>query len=533
MKVGNFAARLTNGTQAVTGVGFQPAALLFFTSGETADGTSTEAFFTCGFGLSSTVRAAIGTTSNDGSQASGRYHTNAHAIVLTTTAGAVGFAADLDSMDADGFTLDVTASGSAHVITYVALDSTEVTDASMVAFTSKTSTGTQGYTGAGFQPDFVFIITAALNTAAPSGSTQGTYSYGFGTDATDQGVVGGIATASGGTANQTSLKTDKIISVPTVSAGNLLIEAELDSLDADGFTLNWTTANATGRLCWALCLEGPAFNVGNFTQPTSTGNAGVTGVGFIPGGVFLAASDRTAAGTAEPMVLALGAASGATARGTHAMAKTTGAGGNLADSATEQDKALTIYTAGTPTLEAEADLVSFDADGFTLNWTTADATARLILYWATEAGVSAAITGTVGDGATEAEIVAGSGTVIITLTGDTWVAAGATFDAIRQDIIDGIDSAQAEGTGWDAVVKAGLAVTDVVRTSATVVTVTLPAFGSYNITANETITVTVPSTAVVGGVATIATPTFAVTAVITPAMPPFPNRVLRVWPARR
>jgi hypothetical protein len=37
---------------------------------------------------------------------------------------------------------------------------------------------------------------------------------------------------------------------------------------------------------------------------------------------------------------------------------------------------------------------------------------------------TATITGTVGDGATEAEIVAGAGTVIITLTGDTWIAAG-------------------------------------------------------------------------------------------------------------
>jgi hypothetical protein len=37
---------------------------------------------------------------------------------------------------------------------------------------------------------------------------------------------------------------------------------------------------------------------------------------------------------------------------------------------------------------------------------------------------TAAITGTVGDGATEAEIVAGAGTIVITLTGDTLIAAG-------------------------------------------------------------------------------------------------------------
>jgi hypothetical protein len=119
----------------------------------------------------------------------------------------------------------------------------------------------------------------------------------------------------------------------------------------------------------------------------------------------------------------------------------------------------------------------------------------------------ATITGT-AVGCTEADIVAGGKTVIITLDSDTWVAAGATFDAQRQNIINGMDSAQAEATGWDAVVKAGLAVTTVVRTSDTVVTVTLSAFATYDITARETITVTVPSTALTAASALVATPTF-------------------------
>jgi hypothetical protein len=38
-----------------------------------------------------------------------------------------------------------------------------------------------------------------------------------------------------------------------------------------------------------------------------------------------------------------------------------------------------MMTAGTPTTEAIADLVTLDSDGWTVNWTTADATAREIL----------------------------------------------------------------------------------------------------------------------------------------------------------
>lgn len=123
---------------------------------------------------------------------------------------------------------------------------------------------------------------------------------------------------------------------------------------------------------------------------------------------------------------------------------------------------------------------------------------------------TAVLSGTVTT-ATEADIVAGGKTIILTLTGDTWVAAGATFDVERQNIINGIDSAQAEATGWDAVVKATQGVAGVVRTSSTVVTITLSAFATFNITADETITATIPSTALVSGVPIIATPTFSVT----------------------
>lgn len=123
---------------------------------------------------------------------------------------------------------------------------------------------------------------------------------------------------------------------------------------------------------------------------------------------------------------------------------------------------------------------------------------------------SAVVTGTATASITEADVVTGGKTIIITLIGDTWVSSGATFNAQRQNIINGIDSAQSEGTGWDAVVKATQGVSGVVRTSDTVVTITLDAFATYNITAQETITVTIPATAVNLGTAIVASPTFTV-----------------------
>ena len=129
------------------------------------------------------------------------------------------------------------------------------------------------------------------------------------------------------------------------------------------------------------------------------------------------------------------------------------------------------------------------------------------------AAASAAITGTATASISETDIVAGGKTIIITLTNDIWVAGTpGPFDSERQNIINGLDSAQSEILGWDNVVKALQGVAGVVRTSDTVVTITLDAQITYNITATETITVTVPSTALSGATVLTGSPTFTVSA---------------------
>lgn len=127
--------------------------------------------------------------------------------------------------------------------------------------------------------------------------------------------------------------------------------------------------------------------------------------------------------------------------------------------------------------------------------------------------------------ATEAEIVAGGETIVLTLTGFAdWVADGATFDAQRQNIIDGMNSAQSELTGWNNEVRDKQLVAGVVRTSDKVVTITLDAQAAYDISpgANETITVTIPESALANQPIAddiVVTPNFVVQA-FTPAPGP-------------
>jgi hypothetical protein len=93
--------------------------------------------------------------------------------------------------------------------------------------------------------------------------------------------------------------------------------------------------------------------------------------------------------------------------------------------------------------------------------------------------------------------------------GASTVSGPASFSSFRRAILNGLDSAQAEGTGWDAV-KTTIDESAVVRTSSTVVTITLPAIPSYDITASEVITDTVPGAALTGAVDIVATPTLGV-----------------------
>lgn len=124
-----------------------------------------------------------------------------------------------------------------------------------------------------------------------------------------------------------------------------------------------------------------------------------------------------------------------------------------------------------------------------------------------------ALSGTAAGGLTEAQVVAGGYTIVLTLTNDTWVAAGAPFNAERQNIIDGLDSDGAEVNGWNNIVRdSALQVTDVVRTSDTVVTITASAAATYDVAANETITMTVPATALTGASPLVAPQTITVTA---------------------
>ena len=114
-------------------------------------------------------------------------------------------------------------------------------------------------------------------------------------------------------------------------------------------------------------------------------------------------------------------------------------------------------------------------------------------------------------GKTEADWVTGGLTTILTVAGDLLVAAGATFEAQRQNILDGFASVPAGATGFIAEVVANEPVASVVRTDANTVTITWTAAAGMDIDVSEVVTHTMPASALVASSSPIvASPTFTV-----------------------
>ena len=131
------------------------------------------------------------------------------------------------------------------------------------------------------------------------------------------------------------------------------------------------------------------------------------------------------------------------------------------------------------------------------------------LYLGLPYGFSVVITATPTFPWTESQIVAGGIVITATLGGDTYKA---TFtDSIKQDLIDGITSSNTtDANGWTNLVSPGLDVSAITRVSNTIVTLTLPAFPTYDTTLNDVLIWVIPGSSLEGELPVTATPGFAI-----------------------
>lgn len=383
---GSFSMNTGAGNQSITGVGFVPKAIFFYYNKETTNGSADSQVTGFGMATSATNRVGVCVRGLNGANptSAGRRHDNTSCIVYCDGTGAAVVDADFVSMDANGFTINVTtADATARVINFIALGGSDLTHVFIKEWTTPTTVSSQATTGVGFQPDAMIVLSLALGTSPVdgAGSASALCMLGFGTSATQQGAMG--IRPGNGVSPQITEKIQKAGKIMCQSNSTLFMEADLVTMDEDGFTLNFSTTSGTARYAWALCLKGGQYKVGSFNQPTSQGNVSLADVGFTPKGLCLFSSNGvTSTSIIEEGRHSFGAASSPIERGSIWFGDQDNVAAQVVDEDLDRTKIIKMMTEGTPTVNAAADLASFDSDGFTLNWTAADATAREIIYMA-------------------------------------------------------------------------------------------------------------------------------------------------------
>ena len=296
--------------------------------------------------------------------------------------------ASLTSFDAgpSGFTINWTANdGSAAIIYYLALGGTDLQDAVADSFQQIGGAGAQAVTGLGFQPDAIIMLNCALSTFDVSNAGAG-FNVGFCDDALNQRATH-LSTNMVNPALNIRSQVSGITTRWADAGGGR--EGTITSMDPDGFTIDWDVGGLAHAFGF-LALRGALFHVGDDDKPVAPGQVSETGVGFQPQALFaISYCDGTAFQRSIGFpLLTMGAADGTT-EGTNWIGLNRAAGTLDAFQAADRTKILQMLEFPPYALppDGEADLFSFDVDGFTLDWPVADATARKFLYFAIGPGI--------------------------------------------------------------------------------------------------------------------------------------------------
>lgn len=381
---GSFTCNTVTGTQAVTGVGFQPKALIVWGTTVTAAGYSADDigfFLGCASSASDQWVNGIFSDNAVGPTNSSRQISTGNLIRIVRINQTTDGLASLSSFDADGFTIDWPSDppSSAWLVHFLALGGADITSAKAGVVSVAAATGDQAFTGVGFRPEFV-LMSSNGQTVAAGGQANGSMHIAMTSSTGRQGALAWRDRDGQATSQDASYqRNDKSAAALASNTDTVATEGTLASFDSDGWTINYTTGSLAASLGY-LALRGGRYFVGSDTQRTSTGTDSATGLGFRPSGLFmmstnLANSSSVSATTAK---LSVFGADG-TREGGCWMQQADAVATTDTDMRTVTDKALGFSTQASTT-DAEADLSSFDADGFTLDWTTADATAREFLF---------------------------------------------------------------------------------------------------------------------------------------------------------
>jgi len=390
-KTGTFTKLTSTGSQTVTGIGFQPKAIIFWWTRQTTFGESASISIGYGFatnygGAFQNRGVAFASDDNAGTSNAGRRRSETYSIIILSDGNpTLGAQASVTAFNSDGFVVNwQTNEGRADIIHYIALGGDDLVNARAGTFSLSTSSGTQDITGVGFQPDFAMFLwtfteSVDINTA------NGEVGMGFAVSSTKRGALVAVSEDERGTTDTwQQQRTDACILLLNPSDGSQDARVDFSQFLADGFRINKNDAPASMTQIFYLALDGGNYDIGSFNSPTSAGNQEIRTLGFQPALVMLATQGRQAAtGIGSTAELSLGAATSATERGITWFEDPDNRGTSDNEMETLNTKVIqwrdrtndNIFT-----LRGSADFASFLSNGFRLSWTNVESSGRQIIY---------------------------------------------------------------------------------------------------------------------------------------------------------
>lgn len=289
-----WAAAEATGAKTVSGLAFQPKAVMFFSAITDTTGAyvaDTDLMFGCS--TSASEEWVIHTSDNNvvttTANARGR---SASASIRGDINGAnvIDFEADFTTFTSDGFTVNLSNSPSvALVIHYLAIGGSDITNAKAGSMTIPTPTGAFSITDPGFQPSMaLFAYTFADGTGMKFslGITDGTTTLNAHVGNPNSNTV--VASH--------SFQGVGALTGSATNAATLDMDTRFTAFTSTGFDLSNTDGPGVSTTAFYLAIKGGVWKVGTETEGT-TATARDTALAFTPTGLLLigegAASDAT------------------------------------------------------------------------------------------------------------------------------------------------------------------------------------------------------------------------------------------------
>ncbi|MBA3578942.1 MAG: hypothetical protein H0W42_03055 [Gemmatimonadaceae bacterium] len=300
---------------------------------------------------------------------------NAAAIRVPAVSGGHIIRGVLTAWDATSITINWTKAWSSPIRVSVLLLGHANLQVQQGLLSAPTVTGAVDYTPLAWAPDALMLWSMLQSATIPldTYNYSSTGSIGMATGPISQAMSGWRTVSAVNPARSSSRQlTSKVFSSPNLVGLTNFREASLTAILANGWTLNWDTANATAARMFYLALRGIPFKVVPFTvAPDGAGVQVITGVGFKPSAIFAVTANRAAnASTIAHWRSTWGLTDG-TAQLSIFGGDRDGVSPSIATTRQDRGRFLRIgseVTGLSMTTDASCSVTSLDNDGWTMLW---------------------------------------------------------------------------------------------------------------------------------------------------------------------